>query len=108
MDDIIDGLMGVDKRVEIFTLWYEITFLRMVLNKVLEFNTELHTKMTEEVYEEVRKRSKDIVKSRFPNIGIDFSKPRVINQEPTSPIQEDESKRNIRFPDKHIEGLPSL
>lgn len=103
MEDILDALMGIDNKNEIFCLWYEITFLRMVMNKIMEFNPELHTKMSEEVYEEVRKRSQDIVKSRFPNVGIDFSLPgsRVRgnqdilrqNREPESTNQEDESKR---------------
>lgn len=103
MDDILDMLMGVDKKKEIFDLWYEITFLRMVMNKILEFNPELHCKLDEEVYDEIRKRSQDIVKSRFPDVKIDFSLPgsRVRgnqdilreNQEPASTLQEDESKR---------------
>lgn len=103
MDDILDMLMGVDKKGEIFTLWYEVTFLRMVLNKILSFNPELHEKMTEEVYDQARKESQEHVKSRFPQCNLDFSKPgcRVRgnqdilreNQEPASTLQEDESKR---------------
>ena len=103
MDDTLDMLMGVDKKKEIFDLWYEITFLRMVMNKILEFNPELHCKLNEEVYEEIRKRSQDIVKSRFPDVKIDFSLPgyRVRgnqdilreNQDKTSTLPEDESKR---------------
>ena len=75
MDDIVDMLMEVDKRGEIFTLWYEVTFLRMVVNKILEFNPSLHEKMTEEAYDEARKLAQEHVKSRFPQYNLDFSKP---------------------------------
>jgi hypothetical protein len=96
MDDILDMLMGVDKKGEIFTLWYEVTFLRMVLNNIFSFNPELHEKMTEDVYDQARKEAQEHVKSRFPSCNIDFSKPGCrgrVNQEPASTLPEDESKR---------------
>ena len=105
MDDILDMLMGVDKKGEIFTLWYEITFLRMVVNKIMQLNPDLHKEMTEEVYESARNEAQDIVRGRFPNCKLDFTKPGCrgsVNQEPASPLQEDESKR------KAEEALRSL
>jgi hypothetical protein len=93
MDDILDAIMGIDKRKEIFTLWYEVTFLRVVVNKILSFNPHLHEKMTLEEYDLIRKEAQEIVKNRFPSCTIDFNKPGWVNHEQTSPLQEDESKR---------------
>lgn len=76
MDDILDRLMGVDKKKEIFDLWYEITFLRLVLNEIFILNPSLHEKMDQEKYECCRKNAQKFVSDRFPECKIKFSDPK--------------------------------
>lgn len=72
MDEIMDAMMGIDKNGEILNLWYEITFLRMVMNKILELNPKLYEKISEQDYVKARQQSQDIVKNRFPNCNVNF------------------------------------
>lgn len=73
MDDVLDKLMGVDKKNEIFNLWYEVTFLRFVFNKVLELNPNLHENLTQECLDKAREDSQVLVRKRFPNCDIKFN-----------------------------------
>ena len=41
MDDIIDMLHGVDKKNEIFNLWYDVTCLRVVFSYILGHSKEM-------------------------------------------------------------------
>jgi hypothetical protein len=82
MDDIMDRLIGVDKKNEIFNLWYEINFLRLVLNEILVLNPTLHENLTDEIITKAREQSREIVTKRFPHCKITF------NEEPI-----DESKQ---------------
>lgn len=84
MSDMIDILMGIDKRKEIFDLWYEVTFLRMVLIQVIEPNPELGSKLD---IEKCRRDAQEVVKNRFPNAKIDFPPP----EEPTPAKQQEHS-----------------
>jgi hypothetical protein len=73
MDDIMDRLMGIDKKNEIFNLWYEINFLRLVVNEILSLNPELHKNLNEESFQKCRKQAQDIVRVRFPGCNITFN-----------------------------------
>lgn len=85
--DIKEMLMGVDSTNEIFTLWYEITFIRAVLNEIMAKNPSLHINMTEEVYDKCRLFAQNVVKEKFPLAGLDFSEP--------SPEQIEKKKQRI-------------
>ena len=69
MDDILDVLMGIDKRKQIFDLWYEVTFLRLILIQIIEPNPEM-TKHLD--IEKCRKDAQEVVRKKFPHAKIDF------------------------------------
>jgi len=72
MSDIFDLLIGIDKRKEIFDLWYEVTYLRVLLSELLSHNPELFKNTSEEGFENCKLKAQEIVKARFPNAGITF------------------------------------
>jgi hypothetical protein len=74
MDDIMDRmLLGFDKKNEIFNLWYEINFLRLVLNEILVLNPSLHENLKEESFTRAREMAREIVTKRFPHCKIKFN-----------------------------------
>lgn len=84
MDDIMDRvLFGFDKKNEIFNLWYEIHFLRIVVNRLLELNPTLHENFSQEDQNKAREMAQELVTKRFPNMKINFNKP-----EPDSPSED--------------------
>lgn len=74
MDDIFDRLIGFDKKNEIFNLWYEIHFLRLVVNKLLELNPSLHENFSQEDQDKARENAQELVMKRFPQMKISFNK----------------------------------
>lgn len=93
MDDIVDILIGLDKRNEIFNLWFEVNFLRHCFNSILTLNPDIHKDFDEKWIERCREMAAEEVKNRFPNCTIDFFKPGEKKVEPLSTLPEDESKR---------------
>ena len=67
MNEILDLLSRFDKNPEIVQLWYEITYLRIVLSQSLD------EKQAERIdIEKARLDAQDIVKKRFPKLTIEF------------------------------------
>lgn len=75
MNDIMDAMIGVDKKNEIFNLWYEVTFLRLVLNHIVASNTNLAECLSEGLLDGCKAAAQDVVKEKFPLAQIDFSEP---------------------------------
>lgn len=73
MDDIFDMMHGIDKKNEIFNIWYEVTFLRMIISHMVAQSLYLQKVMTPEVINDCRKHAQKIVQEKFPLIKIDFS-----------------------------------
>ena len=80
MDDILDILQGVDKKNEIFNLWYEVTFLRLIVSHMVAQSLYLQEVMTPAVIDDCRKHAQKIVQDRFPAIKIDFSLPKAMSE----------------------------
>ncbi len=72
MDDILDTLLGFDKKKQIFDLWYEVTFLRMVVSHMVAQSLYLQEVMTPQVIEDCRKHAQEVVQKKFPHCKIDF------------------------------------
>jgi len=102
MEDIMDMLSGVDKKNEIFNLWYEITFVRLVFSYIVGHSKEMQDLLTTDVIDECRKQAQDIVKERFPLLTIDFT-------EPSLEMIEKKKKHfeNLKFMNKVL-GLNSV
>jgi len=101
MEDIMDILSGVDKKNEIFNLWYEVTFLRLVFSYIVAQSKEMQGLLTKDVIDECRKQAQNIVKERFPLLTIDFKEP--------SPEMIDKNKKKfekLKFMNKLL-GLKS-
>lgn len=92
MDDLLDRLMGVDKKNEIFNLWFELNFLRHCFNSILSLNPDIHKDFDEKWLERCRELAAEEVRNRFPHCVIDFLKPK-------SPEERKEEK------DKEINDL---
>ncbi len=75
MDDILDMMIGIDKKNEIFNLWYEVTFLRIVLNHIVASNPSLAECLSEGIMDGCKAAAQEVVKERFPLAQIDFSEP---------------------------------
>lgn len=88
MDEVLDALLGLDKKNEIFSLWYEVIFLRKCLNHLIAHNALI---ITPEVIEEARQNAQNEVRAKFPMIMIDFKKPEVKapDQNPSPTTQEE-------------------
>jgi hypothetical protein len=72
MHEIIDQMMGIDKKKEILDLWYEIVFLRMVLNEILSTNVSKINPLPPGSIQECRDKAQELVRKKFPLIEIDF------------------------------------
>lgn len=101
MDDIMDMLSGVDKKNEIFNLWYEVTFVRLVLCFLVSKSQYLQSELTPEVLDMCRKQAQDVVKERFPLLTIDFSE-----QTPEQVEKRKKHFENLKFINK-LMGLKS-
>lgn len=67
MDEIIDAMMGIDKKREIMTLWYEITYLRMIISQIItkDFLHKIN-------FEKIKIDAQEVVRNRFPESEIIF------------------------------------
>lgn len=92
MDDVLDILLGVDKKREIFNLWYEITYLRGVLNEMMSQNPSLHINLTAETYDKCRRFAQDVVKSKFPHANIEFNGSEATIKRPFDPNRTPETE----------------
>lgn len=81
MQDEIDMLMGIDKRKEIFDLWYEVSFLRHLMTLVASQIPESSKYMTDEIFELARNSAQAEVRHKFPSCMIEFTKPSVRKEE---------------------------
>lgn len=75
MDDMLDLLMGVDKKNEIFNLYYEVTYLRNLFCHFLQNNSELAVCMDKDAIDKARKEAQEVVRARFPMCDIKFPDP---------------------------------
>lgn len=86
MDDFIKNIvMGIDTNNEIFTLWYEVTYLRMIISVLINKNIENKNiiPLNDEEIENLRKEAQKLIQNRFPEYKIKFCKPEEkITEEP--------------------------
>jgi len=83
----------MNKRNEIFNIWYELTLLRLLMCHFFEQNMEISSSINESLVNELRKEAQQIVQDKFPAMKLDFSE--------ISPEQLEKNK-------KHTENLHVL
>jgi hypothetical protein len=81
LNDMMARLVGVDHTNEIFNIWYELTFLRVIYSKFLEQNPAFLEKMSPEILDQCRNESKRIVQMKFPKVPLQFNSPKEIHKE---------------------------
>lgn len=64
--------MGVDKNNEIFTLWYEVTYLRYLITHFMGQSEELSKYANHEVFDKCKEKAQKFVNARFPKCDITF------------------------------------
>jgi hypothetical protein len=79
MDNIIDAIMGIDKRKEILTLWYEVTYLRMVISQIIPSDVASMIN-----FEKIKSDAQEVVRKRFPEAELNFTDEEVKNETPDS------------------------
>ncbi len=77
-NEFLDAILGVDKKNEIFNLWYEVIYLRNILNMMIMANPSLMDGVKKANIESCRIDAQLQVVKRFPNcnIGFDEKKPK--------------------------------
>lgn len=70
--DLLNKMGGFDQTNEFFKLWYEVTYLRLLINQILVLNPSLQEKVTPEQVEQCRIGAQDVVRGLFPNMNITF------------------------------------
>ncbi len=66
VQDAINGLIQLSNNKEIFNLWYEITFLRMLINHILTHNHSIAQCIDNDAIENARLMAQIEVQSKFP------------------------------------------
>lgn len=91
MDENTEKMLGMDKCNEIITLWYEINFLRCILNSIIKKNPDFSMGITQEVVDYCREESKRCVTERFPFFNVQFNS---LAREST--VDEKEEKKEVQ------------
>ena len=68
MDNVVDMIMRIDKRKEILTLWYEVTYLRMIISQIVPPEVILTLDL-----EKIKNDAQEMVRKRFPEAELSFS-----------------------------------
>lgn len=71
--EAMSQMMGIDKNNEIFNLWYELTYLRMIVGIIAERSDTLP--ITKDEISKCRERAQELVRKRFPKCEIGFTSP---------------------------------
>lgn len=69
IDDALSQIMGIDKNHEIFNLWYEVTYLRILLGYVV---AQEGITLSENILQGARATAQSEVMRRFPMSTITF------------------------------------
>lgn len=70
---LMQHLHGIDHLKQIFDLWFELNYLRCVLN---EITVENKLTLNPKSLEKARDMAKMMMKERFPTVDLDYSNPK--------------------------------
>jgi hypothetical protein len=90
MDDILDILNGFDKRKEILCLWYEVTYLRLIMGKII--TKEIAKNMN---FEEIKSEARAELSKKFPFVKFEESN-----------ASENELEDSLNIDPNHQESSP--
>jgi hypothetical protein len=74
VDDVKVAVMRLDTPKEIFDLWYELSYMRVILSTLLKENPDLIKNWGKDTVESCRKIAQDLVKERFPKANLEYPK----------------------------------
>lgn len=72
LKSMIDNL-AANQILQTVNVWYEITYLRYVLMKVLDKNPEIKNNINPEDFSEARSLAQKLLLEKFPHYGLNFS-----------------------------------
>lgn len=66
-------ICGLDTVNEVINLWFEVTYLRILISEILINNEQVINSISPEIFEKCRERSKEFLLDKFPMMGIKFN-----------------------------------
>jgi len=72
LKSMIDNL-AANQILQTVNAWYEITYLRFVLMKILEKNPEINNNMQPEDFSQARSMAQKLLLEKFPHYGLNFT-----------------------------------
>ena len=68
LEQELKKMIGMDTQSEIISLWYEITYLRMILSEIIEKNDDIKKYIDSNMFERAREFARGELIKRFPYI----------------------------------------
>jgi hypothetical protein len=65
-------MIGIDPNKQVIDLWYEVTYIRILISKILDSNPEIAKCIGLDEIIESKFQAQQIVQTKFPKCKIDF------------------------------------
>lgn len=72
MSELLNQLRMIDPTKEMINLWYEVNFIRNIVQTIMDKNNLTMIQLTQENVENAREVAQKAVQSRFPLLKIKF------------------------------------
>jgi hypothetical protein len=72
MNELNSIFLGIDPNKEIVNLWYEVTYLRHLLNYTITMSPDLFHMITPEIIQGAKDRAQEEMMLRFPRCDLTF------------------------------------
>ena len=80
MDESLKPIWGLDQNKEIFSLWYEITYLRILLNHIVQSNPSLSHCLNADTLSAAKRMAQREICVKFPLVKLDFKDPEIVEE----------------------------
>ena len=91
MKALMENMLGM-QTINSVNLWYETTYLRYVVMKLLEKNPQVNSNMNQQDFDEARTLAQKEMLDKFPGYGLQFLDKAKVNAEPVPEKQEEPVK----------------
>lgn len=71
MKALMENMLGM-QTINSVNLWYEVTYLRYVVMKLLEKNPQVNSNMNQQDFDEARSLAQKEMLDKFPGYGLQF------------------------------------
>lgn len=87
LNEMTAQVLKLDTVKEIFDLWYELSYFKLVFQEMLNQNPELVKSYSPEMFDKCRMGAQEILRKKF-GIDLAYSKPGEKNENPNAPSSE--------------------